>query len=169
MGQNGTMHRLLRALRGQSPPRSQAMNRAVVGIRDTMSRPHLSEVLSTLLERDAKLLCLFSGGLEGNYNHRSQFQEALPELTGHTLSAAWPSRERSSPGSPSGCRRRSRVRPRRLGAHPRGADELTRPIAGCRPKTPGILTVYNIHPWYTSTAPRGACSSGGLIARAGWA
>ena len=82
-GQNAAMHRLLRALRGKSAPHSRAMYRGVVGIRDTMSRPHLSEVVSTLLERDAKLLCLFSSGLERNYNHESQFRNALPELTSH--------------------------------------------------------------------------------------
>jgi pimeloyl-ACP methyl ester carboxylesterase len=82
-GRNGLMRRLLDALRGRSAPRSQGMNQAVVGLRDTMSRQYLSEIASTLLERDAKLLYLFSGGLEYNYNHRSQFREAVPDLAGH--------------------------------------------------------------------------------------
>jgi len=82
-GQNGAVHRLLRALRGERAPRSEMTNGAVVGFRDTMSRPHLSEVVSTLLERDARLLFLFSSGLERNYNYKSQFRNALPELTRH--------------------------------------------------------------------------------------
>ena len=37
-------------------------------------------MLDTLLKRDLQLFFAFSNGLEENYNHRTQFAEALPDI-----------------------------------------------------------------------------------------
>lgn len=54
-----------------------------LGIRDAVPRGELQRELTALLARGMRLLFVFSAGLEDNYNHASQFREALPELARH--------------------------------------------------------------------------------------
>jgi len=53
---------------------------ATLGSRAPYSREDLDEIISSLLRRGTEFLLLYSNGVEVNYNHRSQFAEALPHL-----------------------------------------------------------------------------------------
>lgn len=50
------------------------------GPRSDLTRDGLREMLSSLFARDLQALFVFSNGLEGNYNHRTQFAGALPHV-----------------------------------------------------------------------------------------
>ena len=77
--------RLARVVRHTSPEQPQRRRRdlGLEGVRPPLPREELAGVLSRLLERDTRLLLLFSNGLEWNYNHRSQFEENFPALARH--------------------------------------------------------------------------------------
>lgn len=61
----------------------QRVREGGVGVRAPLPRETLVEMLDTLLGRDVRMLLMFSGGIEQNYNHRSQFKEALPAAARH--------------------------------------------------------------------------------------
>ncbi|MCC5795653.1 MAG: alpha/beta fold hydrolase [Chromatiales bacterium] len=82
-----------------SPPAGEGSPR--LGIRNTLTREELEKKIRALLNRDARLLFVYSAGLEFNYLYRGQFHHALPGLSGdsrlrteffpeadHTFSAA---------------------------------------------------------------------------------
>jgi hypothetical protein len=43
----------------------------------------MGEALDALIARDVRLLFLFTAGMPGNYNHRSQFRRTFPRAAKH--------------------------------------------------------------------------------------
>lgn len=69
------------ALPGAATPSDGA--EYVVGGRSTPSREWMSEHLDALLDRSVRLWFVFTGGIEANYNHRSQFRTTFPKAARH--------------------------------------------------------------------------------------
>lgn len=53
---------------------------ATLGGRETLTKSELDEVTSSLLRSGTEFLFLYSNGVEHNYNHLTQFAEALPHI-----------------------------------------------------------------------------------------
>lgn len=81
-GRNGRVQSLLgmMAPAGSDSVGDEDAQHTDVGIRTRLTRVELQQSLSPLIARGTRLLFLFSGGLEDNYNHEHQFRSALPEL-----------------------------------------------------------------------------------------
>ena len=74
----GRALRLLSQLeRGESEPAF------VQGVRPRVSHRTMEAALDTLLARNVALYFVFTAGLEGNYNHRSQFRHRFPRAAAH--------------------------------------------------------------------------------------
>ncbi len=52
-------------------------------VRRALPKETLQGILDGLLARDARLLLIFTGGLEHNYNHDTQFGEVFPQIAAH--------------------------------------------------------------------------------------
>jgi len=80
-GRNQLLPRLFGAFRpGDSEGDDRPSHPAQVGLRPVLSRDDLRRDLLTLLDDQRRVLLVFTNGLERNYNHRSQFREALPDV-----------------------------------------------------------------------------------------
>ena len=79
-GSNDTLSRILGFVRGDPAPAEDGLLAATLGLRPETSRNQLRSELSEFLDRGGRALCVFSGGLEHNCNHASQFYEALPQF-----------------------------------------------------------------------------------------
>ena len=55
------------------------------GVRPILSKPSMREAFDRLLARHASIQLVFSSGLEGMYNHASQFREVFPSVATHPL------------------------------------------------------------------------------------
>lgn len=84
-GQNGRLSALIRAATGASTNGASASAQPpmALGVRDLLPRATLQASLDELLDRGLHALFVFSGGLEGNYNHRNQFAEVFPAVAAH--------------------------------------------------------------------------------------
>jgi pimeloyl-ACP methyl ester carboxylesterase len=80
LGRNPRLSRAVRSLSGVEDATSSEPQWPQSGPRSKLSRARLEEMLSGLLERDVRMLFVFSNGLEGNYNHAGQFAGALPRI-----------------------------------------------------------------------------------------
>ena len=81
-GRNGRLQSML-GVRSNGETRATTLDDAPIaeaGVRTLLSRSELHDRISQLVRRNARLLFLFSGGLEDNYNHERQFRTALPDL-----------------------------------------------------------------------------------------
>ncbi|MBP2648525.1 MAG: hypothetical protein H6Q77_2149 [Gemmatimonadetes bacterium] len=54
------------------------------GVRRSMSREHMQSALEEILGRNVHLYFIFTAGVPGNYNHRSQFRRAFPAAAEHS-------------------------------------------------------------------------------------
>ncbi len=83
LGRNGRVKSLLGMLpsAGSPPANDHEVQMLDMGVRPLLSRGELKARLSPLAVRGTRLLFVFSGGLEDNYNHRGQFRTAMPELS----------------------------------------------------------------------------------------
>lgn len=61
----------------------QAGKEYTIGSRQSGSRQRMRGQLETLLARGAKLLVVFTPGMDRNYNHRSQFHNTFPQVAAH--------------------------------------------------------------------------------------
>lgn len=82
LGRNGRVEALLGMMTRSGAPAGDGESEPDIGagVRTLLSRQELRERLTPLMVRDARVLLVYSGGLEDNYNHEGQFRAALPEL-----------------------------------------------------------------------------------------
>ncbi len=81
-GRNRRMESLVRMVTGgeAAPADDREPTEVAAGVRTMLTRDDLASQLAPLVDRGTRLLFLYSAGLEENYNHRAQFEEALPDL-----------------------------------------------------------------------------------------
>ncbi len=80
-GRNRFFSRLFGAVRrGDAGGDDRPSGPAQLGLRPVLSQERLRRDLLALLDDQRRVLLVFTGGLERNYNHRSQFREVLPEV-----------------------------------------------------------------------------------------
>ena len=72
---------ILRRDPAEEPP--EAGSGPMLGVRPLLHRDRFREMVSVLQEREAEMLFLYSNGLEENFNHASQFAQAVPDLAAH--------------------------------------------------------------------------------------
>jgi alpha-beta hydrolase superfamily lysophospholipase len=70
-------------LRTGLPGRARDNDGYVVGARSSLTRERLELELNRLLDRGVRLFIAFTSGLEGNYNHWSQFRHVFPAAARH--------------------------------------------------------------------------------------